>query len=325
MIAQQQRAITIDPRLRAPVDATLATLKNGKRLRPLFVSLGFEAAGGKNVSTVAPAGLAVELFHDFALIHDDIIDRATERRGVPTIEHAFTKRTGDPHAGLATAILGGDLMFIASDQFDNITLSSRRRERARKAFHQMVEETILGQQLEFDLSRSNTISLEDIVRAMAYKSGRYSVEWPLSIGAILGGATPSKLKSFSSFSIPIGIAFQLRDDILGTFGDSKKTGKSCDSDIREGKHTLLIYLTNERATIKERKFLKHILGNNHATSGDIAKVRTLMKRTDALIRAEELARELTDTGLQAIQRSAMNITAKKKMSALTRYLLDRTS
>lgn len=324
-VAQRKRAIAMDRRLGTPIDLTLATLKNGKRLRPLLVSIGYEAAGGKSATTVTPAGLAVELFHTSALIHDDIMDRAMDRRGVPTVEHAIARRSGNPHAGLGTAILSGDLFLAAADQFDRIVLPASRRERARRAFRTMAEETIFGQQLEFDLSRSKYVSLEDIVRTMTYKSGRYSIEWPLTIGAILGGARPPQLKSFSSFSVPLGMAFQLRDDILGTFGNPSETGKSCDSDIREGKRTLLVYFTHEHATAAERKLLWRILGNQRASSKDIARARVLMKRTGALASAQELTRTLTDVGLQAIRRSAMKPAAQKKMDALARFLLDRTN
>ncbi len=320
----RKRALAIDGRLRVPVDLTLATLSHGKRLRPLLVGIGYETAGNTHAETVMPAGLAVELFHSFALIHDDIIDRATDRRGIPTVEHAVSRRTSDPHAGLSTAIIGGDLMLIAADQFDRIVLPVSRRQRARAAFQQMAEETILGQQLEFDLSRSEGVSLEDIIRTMVFKSGRYSIEWPLVIGATLGGARPSMLRTFNSFSIPLGIAFQLRDDILGTFGDPKKTGKSRDSDIREGKRTLLVYFAHERATATERRLLWRILGDRHASSKRIAEVRSLMRSTDALARAQELCSELTDVSLQAIDRSAIRPAAKKKMAALARFLLDRT-
>lgn len=324
-VAQRRRALALDRRLSTPVDLTLATLKNGKRLRPLLVSIGYEAAGGKSAATVMPAGLAVELFHTSALIHDDIMDRATGRRGVPTVEHAVARQSGNSHAGLGTAILSGDLFLAAADQFDRIVLPTSRRERARQAYRTMAEETILGQQLEFDLSRSKHVSLEDIVRTMVYKSGRYSIEWPLTIGAILGGAKPAQLKSYSSFSVPLGMAFQLRDDILSTFGNPEETGKSRDSDIREGKRTLLVYFTHERATAAERRLLWRVLGDQRASSKKIAVVRMLMKRTSALARAQELTRALTDVGLQAIRRSAMKPDAKKKMDALARYLLDRTN
>ncbi|MFH0828838.1 MAG: polyprenyl synthetase family protein [Candidatus Kerfeldbacteria bacterium] len=323
MQERKRSSHALDVRLDHPVSLTLRTLKGGKRLRPLLVSLGYEAVGGRNPTVVIQAGLMVELFHSFALIHDDIMDRAITRRGSPTIHEAVRTSSGDAHAGLGTAVLSGDLLLSTADRIDRIPVPKRHREDARTAFQQMIEETILGQQLEFDLTRQKRVSLDDIVRAMIYKSGRYSIEWPLKIGAILGGAKTPELKRFSTFSIPLGLAFQLRDDILGIFGNPKETGKSHDSDIREGKRTLLVYYTHQVATAKERKRLWNTLGNQNASSRDISYVRALMKKTDAYKRTLELSKNLTDAGLIAISQCPIAPSAKRKLEELARYLLVR--
>ncbi len=315
----------LDRRLALFSKLTFGTLARGKRLRPLLVELGYEAFGGTGPSSVEQAGIAVELFHGFALVHDDVIDRATDRRGISTVQAAVATATGDAHAGLGTAILSGDLLFVMSDRFDRVPLPVRRRELARAAFLTMAEETILGQQLEFDLSRKPRVRLEDVIRAMIYKSGRYSIEWPLTIGAILAGASQQRLSRLSSFSIPLGLAFQLRDDILGTFGDPKLTGKSHDSDIREGKRTLLVCFTDAALSGETRRFFWRTLGNRNAAHRDIARVRSLMRTSGAYQQALDLASELTDAGLDALRRADIAVRAERKLDALARYLLDRTA
>lgn len=315
----------LDRRLATFTGLTFGTLSGGKRLRPLLVELGYEAFGGRTPSGVAQAGLAVELFHSFALVHDDIIDRADERRGIPTVQASVTRSTKNSHAGIGTAILSGDLLLVIADRFDRIPLPVRRRELARAAFQTMAEETILGQQLEFDLSRNRSVRLKDVVRVMIYKSGRYSIEWPLTIGAILAGAPPRQLSRLSAFSIPLGLAFQLRDDILGTFGDPKITGKSRDSDIREGKRTLLVCFADAALAGRERRFFWRTLGNMNAAPRDVARVRSLMRSSGAYQQALDLASDLTDMGLDAIRQSGLTERAVRKLDALARYLLDRTT
>lgn len=313
----------LDRRLEPHVQRLLTSLRGGKRLRPLLVALGYEAAGGKDYQLTFPAGLAVELFHHFALIHDDIIDRATERRGRPTIQAATERRAGDPHAGLSTAMLAGDLLLTQADQFDRLRLPAARRLAARAAWQRMTEETVLGQQLEFDLARSPRFSFDDIVRAMIFKSGRYSIAWPLTIGAILAGAHRSSLRQFSSFSLPLGLAFQLRDDLLGVFGQPSQTGKSRDSDIREGKRTLLIYFAQREADSSERRWLARTVGHQTATAKNVSRVRAIMTRTGARRRVEALAADLTATGLTALNASRLDPATKQKLQQLARYLLVR--
>lgn len=325
-VAQHDRfGRRLDRRLAHFSRLTFGTLTRGKRLRPLLVELGYEAFGGRTPSVVAQAGLAVELFHSFALVHDDILDRADARRGIPTVQAAVARSTRNAHAGLGSAILAGDLLFILSDQFDRIPLPETRRSQARAAFQTMAEETILGQELEFELSRNPSVRLEDVVRAMIYKSGRYSIEWPLAIGAILAGGTNERLNRLSSFSIPLGLAFQLRDDILGTFGDPKKTGKSRDSDIREGKRTLLVTFADAALRPEERRFFWRALGNEDASPRDVSRIRALMKSSGAHAHALVLARELTDMGLAALKKSKLEARATEKLDALAHYLLGRTS
>lgn len=325
IVVQERTIRQLDPRMVPTLRRATRTLAGGKRLRPLLVHLGYEAAGGNEPATVLPAGLSVELFHSFALTHDDIIDRALLRRGQPTIQTAVSRDARNPHVGLTAALLNGDLLLSLADQFDQIRLPARRIVAARKAFQRMTTETILGEQLEFDLARSNSVSLEDTLRIMMYKSGRYSVEWPLTIGALLAGAPTRTLKSLSRFSIPLGLAFQLRDDILGVFGNPSVTGKSRDSDLREGKPTLLAYVTKKTASENGRRLFDRALGNPNASRADLSRLRALIRASGARQWAEALARDLTDAGLQALHESPIRPTAKTKLERLARYLLERPS
>jgi geranylgeranyl diphosphate synthase type I len=242
------RLLKLSPLLAPIADELRSFTASGKRVRPALLLLGFNAAGGVKLDSVEGPALALELLHTCALLHDDVIDRAATRRGRPTVHETFADRhrkagwSGDAHAfGEAMAILVGDLAFVYADEmFLQATVPSASLLDAFRRFTTLREEVMAGQTLDVHAATSGSTDRLAALTVATLKSGRYSVARPLEIGALLAGATAELVDGLGAFGDPLGRAFQVRDDLLGVFGDDATTGKSTASDLAEGKRTLLI-------------------------------------------------------------------------------------
>ena len=260
-------------------------LRGGKRLRPALLYFSYLACGGAQRSTVIPAALAVELLHTYLLIHDDIMDRATTRRGRPTAHVHFREHhiasgwTGDAdHHGDSVAILLGDLAHCFAEELFSQAEPGRE---ARACFATMCQEVITGQYLEFTAPQRESLSEEELLQILRMKSGRYSVERPIQLGAHLAGAPVASLADLSRFGLLLGEAFQLHDDLLGMFGDKDRVGKPVGGDLVEGKHTLLVHHALENAGPDEAAKLRAALENPNLTADEIEQATGIIRRTGA--------------------------------------------
>lgn len=255
----------------------------GKRLRPAFCYWGFRAGGGEHDGRIVRAAAALELLHTFAIVHDDIMDSCDTRRGQPTVHAAL---------GLNVAILVGDLALVLADTalaesgFEGPVLAE-----AQRRYNRMRQEVIAGQFLEDGLA-SKPVDESIVLRVAELKSGFYSVMEPLSIGLALAGVPMSeqerRFEGLLSFGGTIGVAFQLRDDLLGTFGDPETTGKPSDSDMREGKRNLL----HARASVllegsEEGGFFERRWGGENLTIDEVTRLRSLIESSGARAAIEE--------------------------------------
>jgi geranylgeranyl diphosphate synthase type I len=256
----------------------------GKRLRPFFCYWGYRAAKGSHAPQIVRAAASLELLHTFAIVHDDIMDQSDERRGIPTV-HALH--------GVNAALLVGDLaLVLADDMFMTSGFEAPTLARAFRAYSRMRQEVIVGQWLDLDTA-FDRIASEDRARLVArLKSGRYSVEEPLAIGACLAGASDEFLARLAEFGAPLGEAFQLRDDLLGLFGDRAQTGKPIDSDIREGKHNLLYAKTCSSLSGAERDFFEARWGGAGLTEDEVERLRGLVESSGARAATEHLLEQL---------------------------------
>ena len=292
----------------------------GKRLRPILVETTYRAFGGKKSDSAARLGLASELLHTYLLVHDDIMDRAETRRGLPTTHVVYRERHrangwhGDAaDFGRSMAILVGDLAHTyAVELVATLPESSAHDEMptegdlsaVRLCFSRMCEEVIGGQYLEMLVPYRRDPSAEDLERVLRLKSGRYSVERPMELGARLAGAGDDVLAALARFGHGVGEAFQLRDDLLGVFGDSAAIGKSVGGDLAEGKHTFLIHHTLKAASDTEASWLRGVLGDTDMDSAVVDEARDLIRRTGALDRVQEMIEQRLDEaheGLTAIE------------------------
>ncbi|WP_345628972.1 polyprenyl synthetase family protein [Rugosimonospora acidiphila] len=306
---QRERLIGIDPALGPVADAIEDFVQGGgKRLRPAFAYWGYRGAGGEDHDELVAALAALEFVQASALIHDDVMDGSDTRRGKPSahrrfaIEHRRNGWAGDPQAyGRATAILLGDICLAWSDELlhgcglDPVTLA-----RARPIFDEMRTEVSAGQYLDVLAQVTGDTSVERAGTIARYKSAKYTVERPLLFGAALAGASAPVRAAFSRYGLPLGEAFQLRDDVLGVYGDPTRTGKPAGDDLREGKRTYLVAVALEAADPTGREQLRAGLGNPDLDEAGVARLRQIIEQTGALSRTERRIDELTGQALAAL-------------------------
>ncbi len=314
------------------VDAVRALVEaGGKRLRPAFVWWGYQAATREaDTEVLKPAG-AAELLHTFALIHDDIMDRSVTRRGLPAVHTALAAHhrdvglVGDPDwFGVGGGILAGDMVFVWADMlFEAARMDLAAMARARTVFADLRCEVMAGQYLDLRLSGLPNATEADSLRVSLLKSGRYTVTRPLQMGAALGGDDAVLRATLERFGDDIGVAFQLRDDVLGLMGDPDATGKGALEDVREGKRTLLMLRARDLADEAQGKVLADVVGDPHATASDVDAVREIVTDTGALADVEQRIVGMRVDAEQAID--DIREPARSALLELAADAIDRTS
>jgi geranylgeranyl diphosphate synthase, type I len=327
------RLTDVHPSLTAVAEELRAFVGGGKRIRPVLLLLGFEAAGGHTRQDVHGPALALELLHTCALAHDDVIDRAPERRGRPSIHHGFAAQhraadwSGDALGyGEAVAILVGDLAFVQADElFLSAHVPDRQLLAALRRFTVLREEVMVGQYLDLQAATSRTTDRDLALTVATLKSGRYSVARPLEIGAELAGADESFLDGLRAFGDPLGRAFQVQDDLLGVFGEQQTTGKSASSDLVEGKRTLLVAEATARLGAADRAVLEAGLGDPGLSAERAAELRELMVRCGARDAVQHHVRDAVAQARSALEDLPLAPRAHDHLDAVATYLGDRAS
>lgn len=293
--------VNIGPDL-LPLASTLRTFTTGgKRLRAQFCYWGWRAAGGADNDGIIHAAASLELLQACALIHDDVMDASDTRRGAPAVHRQFEElhrgaqwRGSGARFGEGAAILLGDLALSWADQMLLTSpLPTDALLHGKRVFDLMRTELMAGQYLDLVEQARFAATTESAMRVVRYKSAKYSVEAPLLLGATLAKASEETLAGLSAYGLPLGEAFQLRDDVLGVFGDPLTTGKPAGDDIREGKQTLLIAKAKELGSSSDRAVLNDLLGQAHLSASDIARVQDLIIDTGALAEIEATIARLT--------------------------------
>lgn len=325
------RLVALHPALE-PLAAELAgfVARGGKRLRPVLLLVGHELAGG-DARDVTGAAVAVELLHTCALLHDDVIDHADTRRGHPTTHVAFAAahgrdgRAGDAaRYGEAIAILLGDLAFVHADEaLLDCDVATDRLLAGLRTFVQLREEVMAGQVLDVHAAATDATDADLALRVATLKSGRYSVTRPLQLGAVLAGAPDDLLAALERVGEPLGRAFQLRDDLLGVFGDDQTTGKSASGDLAEGKRTLLIAEAWTRLDAEGRAELADRLGAPDLTAGQAARLRTRLQDCGARAAVEARITAEVDAARGALADLPAG-PSRDVLGQLTTWFTDRT-
>jgi len=323
--ARRSQLLAIDPALTEICD-TVETfvLGGGKRLRPAFAYWGYRGAGGVDNDQVVAAVSALELVQASALIHDDLMDRSDTRRGEPAVHRRFAGRhisagwRGDPGTfGDSAAVLVGDLVLVWSDELlheSGVELADLAR--GRLVFDEMRTEVTVGQYLDVLTQATGDTSVERAGKVARYKSAKYTVERPLLLGAALAAAPPELSAAYSAFGLPLGEAFQLRDDVLGVFGDPAQTGKPAGDDLREGKRTYLVAAAFAALDDGSRAELDRGLGDQSLDDAGVARLRRLISESGALERTEEQISALTSAALTALEAAKIEAEARSVLRDL---------
>ena len=329
LAVERERWAKVDADLVPPIDEIARlVLAGGKRLRPAFCFWGFVGAGGDPTDElVIDAGAALELLHAFALFHDDVMDGSLTRRGEPTTNakfeasHGANKLAGESRRfGDGVAILVGDLAYVYSDQ-----LMRNASPQAWTIWNELRIELNFGQYLDMLGSAMNERRREKAERICRYKSGKYTIERPLHLGALLAAPTRGDelISVLSTYGLPLGDAFQMRDDVLGAFGDTAITGKPVGDDLREGKPTPLMAIATARANAAQLKELQ-LVGNQDLTPEQIARVQEVIRETGALDELEVVITRLTDEAIATVQDVPFAQSVRDELITLAEYVSWRT-
>jgi len=325
--------------------AAASTVSGGKRLRARFCLTGWQSvahAGARPARSpgddVVGAAAALELFHAAALVHDDLIDNSDTRRGRPAAHrsleavHRGDGWRGDAAAfGRSAAILLGDLLVAWSDDlFEESLEATPATASARAEYARMRRDVTVGQYLDIveEMAAATVPDAEHADRALrvaSFKSARYSVQQPLLIGARLARADAAQVAALASFGLPLGLAFQLRDDVLGVFGDSTVTGKPSGDDLREGKRTLLIAFAREALPLGPRRTLDELLGDPELDADQIAHLQRTIVDSGALDRVEALIADYANEADRALRGAALDNAAVSSLRDLARDAVARTA
>jgi geranylgeranyl diphosphate synthase, type I len=329
---QAERLEQVSPECAPLVEAVAELITGGKRLRPAFCYWGWRGAGGGDCEQVVTAAAALELFQAAALIHDDVMDDSDTRRGLPAAHRRFAMLhrgsgwTGDGQRfGLAGAVLAGDLCLVWSDElFTSSGLDPIALARGRLAFDRMRTELMGGQYLDMlEQAVSGRVDHHQpggaerrARRVLRYKSAKYTIEEPLLIGGLLAGAGEQLLAGYTAYGLPLGEAFQLRDDVLGVFGDPAETGKPAGDDLREGKRTVLVAKALQHATPAQAALVRRLLGDPHLDPSGVAALREVIVSTGALAQVEALIDELVGRSRAALAEATVVAPAREVLEHL---------
>jgi geranylgeranyl diphosphate synthase, type I len=308
-------------------------LDGGKRLRPSFAYWGWRTVRHTSADdrALVTAAASLELLHACALVHDDVMDASGTRRGRPAAHAAFATLhrasgwTGDPDVfGTSAAILLGDLLMSWADaMFSAAGLGPAHLPRTRLVWDEMRQLVMAGQYLDVLVQARGDFSAEDALRVAKYKTSKYTVEGPLHLGAAAAGAPPEVFAVLSDYGLPLGEAFQLRDDVLGVFGDPSRTGKPAGDDLLEGKRTLLVALAMSQAGAGQAQLLRRYLGDRSLTDDRLAALRELIVSTGALEQVEQRIALRADEARKALRTDAISDDAKAALDALVTAATER--
>lgn len=327
--AEVDRWNSLDASLSEPLTALRSFVRaGGKRLRPAFCHWAFVGAGGDPLDPVIiDAGAALEMLHTFALVHDDVMDDSLVRRGADAVhvqfrkEHERSSLTGEARRyGEAVAVLVGDMAFVYADK-----LMQSASHTAIDVFTELRVELNVGQYLDVSATARSDATLPMARKIAQFKSGKYTVERPLHLGAALAGRFEDLADGLSAYGIPVGEAFQLRDDILGAFGDAEVTGKPVGGDLREGKPTALLAVARERATAADSKYLESHYGRQNISDDEVFELQRILVDTGARKYVEDSIDQLTEAGLAAVDALEITKESKEHLAALAEFMAGRDS
>lgn len=321
--------LEIDEDLAPVAEQLRVATAHGKRLRAAFCYWGWRAADQPDGVDLIRAAAAMELVHAAAIVHDDLIDDSRVRHGLPTahlsLRDAVSGRPRHHGAARSLAMLVGDLLMSWAGQlFTDCGLPAAYLARARPLWSILARELVAGECLEI-LRTGATPNVEASLQVIRYKTAKYTVEHPLRIGGALGGAALELRHFYTAYGLPLGEAFQLRDDLLGVFGDPDRTGKSDSDDIATGRPTALLAHAWHGAARTERGELRRLVGSHRVSGEDLDRIKAIMQDTKAAFRVERMVAERVDAALGAVERTRLPRDAADALTELAHSAAVRQS
>lgn len=305
--------------------------RGGKRLRPTLMLLGYKAAGGEDFTKALDASLSLEIFHNFVLIHDDVMDGDMTRYGGANMTGIYYKRfkkqlseLNARHTAESIAILAGELNeFFTFEILTQLDVDKVVIFEMMAHFQKVLFETGAGQQLDVMSSIRGDLNLNKIEKVNYYKTAQYTVTSPLQLGVIAAGGDRKLMQNFAEFGAELGKAFQIADDLLGMFGSTRQTGKPVGSDIREGKQTLLMYYAKKLAKPLEWKAIETRLGKDNITNDDVKIVRNILKECGAQAKAVVAAEDHLQKSLKIVEKMQIEEETRSILRAFSYYCVVR--
>ncbi len=309
-------------------------LSGGKRLRAAFLYYGYIAANGREEEQIVDAAISIEFIHAFLLMHDDIIDRDDLRHGVTTLHRyyadmgkQFFPDKDTEHFGNSMGIIIGDMLgAFGNDIIFRSDFPLELKFQALSKLQDIVSYTVIGQARDVYMEYKGEATEEEILSMYRNKTAKYTVEGPLHLGGILAGAPQALLDGFTAYAIPLGIAFQIQDDILGLYGSAEHIGKPVGSDIQEGKITLLVSRALRDGTREQQASIKAILKlGERFTERDGEEFRELIRVTGALAGTQELAQTYIQEGKESLEkiREQLHPRAYEFLLSIAEYMTKR--
>lgn len=308
------------------------TMRGGKRIRPALFYYSYLAHGGERKIEALKAAIAIELSETYLLIHDDIMDDDDLRRGGETIHESYQKsaevryrnKTNAMAFGNSLGILAGDLACSLS----NRVLAERKFKtssicNALNELNKVYTLEMYGQALDIISEVENHVDKNDVILVHQLKTVPYTFDGPIKIGAILAGANKKDIARLKKYSLPLGTAFQIQDDILGMFGSEEKLGKPVTSDLKEGKKTLLILDAMEKASKEQEEIININLGNKKVTYRSLKAVRKVIENTGSLESSKKLAHELVQDAIDAVNKMSLKREGKEFLIGIAEYMVNR--
>ncbi len=321
----------ISPALDEVTEALTSFMASGKRVRPIFCWWAWRGCGGANNDAALRAAASLEFIQACALIHDDMMDKSDTRRGQPAVHRRFEQLheanswfgPSDEFGG-ASAILAGDLALAWADQaYYESGLDTERLNRGKPVYDNMRTEVVAGQYLDVLQQAQRSHDRNEILRVAQFKTAKYTIERPLHLGAVWADAPKTTVQALSDFGLPLGVAFQVRDDIMGVFGDPEQTGKPAGDDVREGKYTFLIDYAYAAGNTATNELLDRSLGNPDLSASDIEQVRSAILETGALDKAEQEVEDHLAEALEALDRASLDPLATGVLAQLAQAAAHR--
>lgn len=304
--------------------------RRGKWIRGALVVLGYRCAGQEENEEVVKAGVAIDIIQSAILIADDVMDRGDVRRGKPTVHKIYERLAAKynqkdaAYFGIGMAVnLSLAALIFAEHIFASVELEKDKVSTAQSFMNRYLVDAAFGQGMDLAFQKNSAVMKDDVLKIHKLKTAYYTIAGPLQVGAILGGATEEQLQAMEKYGLKVGAAFQLRDDELGLFGEKRKIGKSVDSDLKEGKNTILFVKAFEKANSQQHKVLERAFGNPDVTTDQLQAVREIVVKTGALRFSQDICSKLLKEGKSYIPQISDDRKLQETLYNLAGFMVKR--